>query len=188
MAFARYNNGMHIGVLIGSLRKESYNRKVFHALQTLAPRNVTLTDIPLDTLPLYNEDTEDPLPQAVQEFKQALAEKDAILFVSPEYNRSVPGVLKNAIDWSTRGEGGYVLDTKPGAVIGATTGRLGTAPMQAHLHNVMLHVGMRVIGQPEVYVGNVAEQFNDEGVLTSEKTRAVLQKFIDTFVSEARMR
>lgn len=175
---------MQIGVLVGSLRNDSYNRKVYNALVDLVPDGVVLTEIPIGDLPLFNEDSENPLPQEVVTFKQAITDADAILFISPEYNRSIPGALKNAIDWSTRGEGGYVLDKKPGAVIGATTGRLGTAAMQAHMKHVMLHVGMYVIGQPEVFVSRAQDVFTESGALADEKTKEVLQKFIDTFVTE----
>jgi chromate reductase, NAD(P)H dehydrogenase (quinone) len=174
---------MHIGVMVGSLRKESYNRKIYNALTLLAPAEAMFTEIPIGNLPLFNEDIEKPLPAEVQTFKEAISEKDAILFVSPEYNRSIPGVLKNAIDWSTRG-GSYALDKKPGAVIGATSGRLGTVAMQAHMHNVMLHVGMRVIGQPEVYIAHAGKLFAEDGTLTDTKTKEILTQFIDRFISQ----
>jgi chromate reductase, NAD(P)H dehydrogenase (quinone) len=174
---------MKVGVIIGSLRKDSYNRKVFEHLKTIAPHGAVLAEIHIATLPLYNEDNEDPLPDAVVAFKSAIEASDAILFISPEYNRSIPGVLKNAIDWGTRGRGSS-FDKKIGAVIGATTGRLGTVSMQAHLKNVLLHIGMRVMAQPEVYIMHASQLFDDTGTLVDERTQKALEEFMRTLWDE----
>lgn len=164
---------MTIGCLIGSLRQDSYNRKVFNALVELAPSDVTISEIPIADLPLFNEDSENPLPEEVAALKKSIEESDAILFISPEYNRSIPGGLKNAIDWATRGEGSS-FSGKVGAVIGATPGRLGTVSMQMHLKAVMVYLGMRVVGQPEAYFGGAEQLFDASGKLSDENIRSLL--------------
>ena len=172
---------MVIGCLIGSLRKDSLNRKLFTAFSKHIPEDSSLKEIAIDALPLFNADSEDPLPSEVVTLKKEIESADAILFVSPEYNRSIPGGLKNAIDWATRGENNS-FEGKVGAVIGATPGRLGTAPMQMHLKGVMVYLGMKVVGQPEVYVGGANKVFDESGILTDEKIDTLLKKFTDTFI------
>lgn len=172
---------MVIACLIGSLRKDSYNRKVFNVLNKLAPSNVEFSEVSIAGLPVFNADAEDPLPQEVVALKEGIEKADAVLFISPEYNRSIPGGLKNAIDWATRGEGNS-FKGKVGGVVGATPGRLGTAPMQMHLKGVMVYLGMRVVGQPEVYLGSADTLFDESGALSDEKAKVVLKKFIDTVI------
>lgn len=169
---------MKIGCMIGSLREDSYNRKVYTALVELAPEGVDFSEINITGLPVFNADEEDPLPEEVVALKKDIEAVDAIVFVSPEYNRSIPGGLKNAIDWATRGEGNS-FNEKVGAVIGATPGRLNTVSMQMHLKAVMVYLGMHVVGQPEVYIGSVDALFDEAGTLTDEKVRSLLEELIN---------
>ncbi|OZG50380.1 NADPH-dependent FMN reductase [Bombiscardovia coagulans] len=139
-----------IAVFVGSLRKESFNKKLAQGIERQLPEGVKFEYADLD-LPLYNQDNEDVLPAKVQALKQLVERADGVLFVTPEYNRGYPGVLKNAIDWASRPWGQSSFAGKPAAIVGASSGGLGTSQAQAALRNVALFLDMKLMGQPEVY-------------------------------------
>lgn len=170
-----------IAVLVGSLRKESWNRKIANALITLAPDSLALEMISIGDLPLYNEDLEIAPPSQWINFRKLLASFDAVLFVTPEYNRSVPAVLKNAIDVGSRPYGKSCWDGKPGAVVSVSTGNIGAFGANHHLRQSMVFLNVPVMPQPEAYIGGATSLFDDKGKLISESTKTFLLKFIDTF-------
>lgn len=171
---------MRIAALVGSLRKESWNRAVFNTVVELVPEGLEIQEAPINDLPLFNADNENPFPDAVQKFKQQLDTADGILIITPEYNRSVPGVLKNAIDWASRPDGGSSWKGKPVAVMGATNGRLGTAPAQMHLKGVLVYLETKPMGQPEMYLSGVKSLIGDMRI-TDEDTRKRIEKFLAAF-------
>lgn len=170
-----------VAVFVGSLRKESFNKSLAVGLQELAKDNLTLNIVPLDDVPMYNQDLENDMPEPVLRIKQAVAEADGVLFVTPEYNRSIPPVLKNALDWCSRPPGKSVWAGKPAALAGTSPGVIGTAVAQSHLRSVMTILGMRVMGQPEVYVMWCEDYFDARGCVHDEKNRAFLNSFLAKF-------
>lgn len=162
---------MNVGIICGSINSDSLNKKLAHALIEQAPPEVTTSIIEIDHLPLYNKDLDRSLPESVQAFKEAVRAADAILFVTPEHNRSVSAALKNAIDWGSRPNSDTVWDKKPGVTTGATTGSIGTAVGQYHLKQIMMHIGMRILSNPEFHLGHAPEKFDAEGNLTDDGTR-----------------
>ncbi|SPE60203.1 conserved hypothetical protein [Verrucomicrobia bacterium] len=157
--------------IAGSLRRESYNRAALRAAKQLVPEGVTLDIFELDGIPAFNQDEEKTTPAKVVELKQRIRAADALLIVTPEYNCSVPGVLKNAIDWATRPYGDSAWSGKPVAIMGASPGMLGTARAQYHLRQIFVGLNVFPINQPEVMIGNAAEKFDAEGKLTDEPTK-----------------
>src|SRR5687767_4195899 len=141
-----------VGYLVGSLSQRSINRKLAEALIRLAPRELEFTEIPIVDLPLYNYDLDGSFPAAATAFKEKIASVDAVLFVTPEYNRSIPGALKNAIDWASRPYGQNAFDHIPAAVIGASMGQIGTALAQQSLRGVLSFCNARQMTAPEAYV------------------------------------
>lgn len=175
---------MKIVCIIGSLRDLSYNRAVFNTLKDVAPDGVQFVEAPIGDLPLFNTDKEADLPKAVQEFKQAFEGADGILIISPEYNRSLPGVLKNAIDWGSRPNDGGVFKGVPAASMGATPGRLGTAPSQMHLKGILAYLGTKQMGRPEFYLDHVDQKVSEDGAtITDEKTREYMKEYLETFIN-----
>ncbi len=173
---------MHtIAVFVGSLRKESFNRKLALALAGLGKDTFRFTIVPLDDVPMYNQDLEDALPEPVVRMKQAVEAADGLLLVTPEYNRSIPPVLKNALDWCSRPSGKGVLSGKPVAIAGTSPGKVGTAAVQSHLRSVLAMLGMVVMGQPEVYIVWDSGYCDAENRVTDEKNRAFLLHFLETF-------
>ncbi|HLH88243.1 MAG TPA: NAD(P)H-dependent oxidoreductase [Xanthobacteraceae bacterium] len=172
-----------VAVLVGSLRKDSFNRKVANALSALAPASLKLQIIEIGALPLYNQDDDVPgkVPPAWQAFRDQLKAADAVLFVTPEYNRSVPGVLKNAIDVGSRPYGQSSWDGKPGAVISVSPGAIGAYGANHHLRQSMVFLNVPMMQQPEAYVGGAATLFDDKGNLSNAGTREFLAKFINAF-------
>jgi len=161
--------------IAGSLRRESFNKAVLRAAQKLVPQGATLESIELDGIPLFNQDDEKSPPAKVVELKRRIREADAILIVTPEYNYSVPGVLKNAIDWASRAPE-QPFDGKPVAIMGASPGMLGTARAQYHLRQCFLRqcfvfLNGLVLNRPEVMIANAAQRFDEQGRLTDAKTR-----------------
>src|SRR5688572_8251471 len=146
----------------GSLRRESYNRAALRAAIELVPEGATIETFELDGIPGFNQDEEQNPPAKVVELKRRIREADGILFVTPEYNYSVPGVLKNAIDWASRPYGDSAWDGKPAAIMGASIGAIGTARAQYHLRQIMVFLNMFAINQPEVMIGNASERFDAE--------------------------
>jgi chromate reductase len=169
-----------IAVIVGSLRKASFNRQLAHALIKLAPAQVQFKEVAIGELPLYNQDADGHEVAVVQQFRDAIRSADAVLFVTPEYNRSMPGVLKNALDQGSRPYGHSVWDGKPAAVIGMSVGAIGTALAQQHLRNVLAYLNMPTLGQPEMFLQAKEGFFNADGSV-GEQSRAFLQKFVELF-------
>ena len=177
------NSTYAVAVLVGSLRKASITRRVAHALAELAPPELNLQMVEMDDLQLYNQDFDDENrpPAEWQRFRQALAATDGVLFVTPEYNRSVPGVLKNAIDVGSRPYGHSVWNGKPAAVVSVSPGMLGAFGANHHLRQSLVFLNMPTLQQPEAYVSNAAALFDQQGNLTNEKTRDFLRGFMAAF-------
>lgn len=173
---------MHkVAVLVGSLRRESINRRLATALAKLGRSRFEFRFVELGDLPMYNEDLLEDLPSPVTRMKDEIAASDAVLLVTPEYNRSIPAVLKNAIDWGTRPRGQNSWAGKPGSIIGASPGNIGTAAAQAHLRSVMVILGMDLMGQPEVYVTFKPGLIDDQDDVTDETMRTFLIRYLDRF-------
>lgn len=170
----------------GSLRQGSYNRLALEAAKSLLPEGATLQTHALDDLPIYNQDLEKSAPEPVRRFKEAIRAADAILFVSPEYNYSIPGVLKNAIDWASRPYGEAAWTGKPAAIMGASTGAFGTVRMQPHLRLVLGAFDMPLVSQPQVTITNAAQRFDAEGRLTDEPTREKIAQLLAKLVTLTR--
>ena len=171
----------NVAVLVGSLRKESFNRKLAKALVAMAPATLKLEILEIGHLPFYNADYESDPPQAVREFKQKLESYDAVLFVTPEYNRSVPGVLKNAIDVGSRPYGKSSWSRKPAGVISASPGVIGGFGANQHLRQSLVFLDMPPLQQPEAYIGNAGKLFNEKGDIVVEETRDFMQKYLQAF-------
>ena len=171
----------NVAVLVGSLRKESFNRKMANALIGLAPPELKLALVEIRDLPLFNADHEADPPPAVRDFKAALAKVDAVLFVTPEYNRSVPGALKNAIDAASRPYSKSAWKGKPAAVISVSTGAIGGFGSNHHLRQSLVFLDMPAMPQPEAYIGNAASLFGADGTITDDKTREFVAKFLNAF-------
>jgi len=173
---------MHtIAVFVGSLRKESFNKKLATALAELGNGKLSLNIVHLDDVPMYNQDLEDNLPASVARIKKAVEEADGVLFVTPEYNRSIPPVLKNAMDWCSRPVGKNSWAGKPAALAGTSPGAVGTAAVQSHLRSVMAMLGMCVMGQPEVYIVWNPDYFDEDNRVVDEKNRSFLTLFLNKF-------
>ncbi|HEY5972824.1 MAG TPA: NAD(P)H-dependent oxidoreductase [Pseudoxanthomonas sp.] len=172
-----------VAVFVGSLRKDSYNRKLARAVEKLAPEGFEFQHIRIDDLPLYNQDFDGDYPAEGKRLKQEVEAADALLFVTPEYNRSMPGVLKNALDIGSRPWGANSFAGKPGAAIGISVGATGTSMAQQHLRNVLLYLDVVLMGQPEVYVQFKEGLIDDEGRIGNEATQKFLQGFVDKYVA-----
>ncbi|WP_269714690.1 NADPH-dependent FMN reductase [Caulobacter sp. NIBR2454] len=174
-----------VAVLVGSLRKASLSRKIAHALAALAPDNLTLKIVEIGDLPHYNQDLEEegPVPAAWTEFRQAVSAADAVLFVTPEYNRSVPGALKNAIDVGSRPYGKSAFNAKPAAVLSQSPGALAAFGANHHLRQSLVFLNMPVLQQPEAYVGASATLFDESGELVKDDTRAFFTTFMAAFAA-----
>src|ERR671917_1496819 len=170
----------------GSLRRESYNSAALRAAVGLAPEGAAIETFELDGIPLFNQDEEKNPPAKVVELKRRVREADAILFVTPEYNYSVPGVLKNAIDWASRPYGDNAWNGKPAAIMGASTGSIATARAQYHLRQMFVFLNMFPINQPEVMIGNASEWFDAEGNLTDDTTKDFIRQLLQTLVEWTR--
>jgi chromate reductase, NAD(P)H dehydrogenase (quinone) len=170
-----------VGYFVGSLSSASINRVLSKALIRLAPEDLVFTEIRIGDLPLYSQDYDADFPPEARALKQAISESDAILFVSPEYNRSIPGALKNAIDWASRPWGQNSFDNMPAAVIGASIGQIGTAMAQQSLRGVLSFCNARQMTTPEAYIQYSPEIFTDDGNVTSEPTREFLRNYMTEF-------
>jgi len=171
-----------IAVIVGSLRRESINRRLAHALAKLAkPKGLDFDLVKLDDLPLYNEDLWQSPPAAVLRLKQDIKAADAVLFVTPEYNRSIPAVVKNVLDWGSRPMAETVWPGKPGAIVGASPGAIGTAAAQAHLRSILTPLGVALVSRPEVYLSLKPEQIDGEHSIVDEKLEKLLNGFLDAF-------
>jgi chromate reductase len=171
-----------VAVLVGSLRKASINRRLAHALAKLAHPKLELTQLDLADLPMFNEDLLVPeLPAAVAKFKDAVAAADGVLFITPEYNRSAPAVIKNAIDWGSRPWGTNSWANKPGALAGMSLGNIGTALAQASLRTTLIALDVRLLGQPELYITHKEGIIAEDHSITDERLAALLTWFVDRF-------
>jgi chromate reductase len=168
--------------IAGSLRRDSYNRAALRAATELAPGGASIETFELDGIPVFNQDEEQNPPAKVVELKKRIREADAILFVTPEYNYSVPGVLKNAIDWASRPYGDSAWNGKPAAIMGASVGTIGTARAQYHLRQMMVFLNMFPVNQPEVMIGNASERFDAQGNLTDDATKEFIRQLLQNLV------
>ena len=170
-----------IAIVVGSLRKDSFNRQLAHAIIKLAPAGVHFKEVAIGDLPLYNQDADGNEVAQVKQFRDALRSVDGVLFVTPEYNRSVPGVLKNALDQGSRPYGHSVWDGKPAAVVGMSPGAIGTALAQQHLRNILAYLNMPTLGQPEMFLQYQDGFFTADGAV-AERSHAFIQKFVQQVV------
>lgn len=176
-----------VAVLVGSLRKQSFNRRLALAVAKLAPEDFEFEYPRIDTLPLYNQDFDADYPAEGRRIKQQIESADALLFVTPEYNRSIPGVLKNALDLASRPWGTNSFAGKPGAVIGGSIGATGSALAQQHLRNSLVFLNVSTMAQPEVFIHFKDEALIDiDGNISNEGTRKFLQNFVDHYVAWVR--
>jgi NAD(P)H-dependent FMN reductase len=166
--------------IVGSLRAESYNKFLMQAVKENAPQSMEIEILDV-TLPLFNADLESAFPIEATFFKEKIKAADGIIIATPEYNRSIPGVLKNAIDWASRPYGDNAFAGKPVFVMGASTGAIGTAVAQSHLKQILSYLDTRTMGQPEFYLGNAKEKFDAAGKLADEKTREYIIKGLEAF-------
>ena len=177
------NKPIRILGIAGSLRNASFNRAALRAAVELAPEGASIEIFELDGIPGFNQDEEQNPPEKVADFKRKIREADAILFVTPEYNYSVPGVLKNAIDWASRPYGDSAWNGKPAAIMGASIGGIATARAQYHLRQMMVFLNMFPINQPEVMIGKASEKFDEQVNLTDEATKDHIRKLLENLVT-----
>src|SRR5918992_1239164 len=172
--------------IAGSLRRASYNRAALRAAMELVPQDAVLDIFELDGIPGFNQDEEQQPPPKVTELKRRIREADSILIVTPEYNYSIPGVLKNAIDWASRPYGDSAWNGKPAAIMGASIGTIGTARAQYHLRQMMVFLNMFPLNQPEVMIGNASERFDPQGSLTDDATKDYVRRLLQSLVDWTR--
>lgn len=172
-----------IAVVIGSLRKESFNVRLARALEQLAPPEVKFHYVRMDDLPLYNQDDDNHPAAPVQRMKDEVKAAHGVLFVTPEYNRSMPGILKNALDHGSRPYGKSVWAGKPVGVAGISPGATGTSMAQQHLRNVLCYLDMRLLTQPELYLQMKDDLFDADGGIGNPGTRKFLQGWMDQYVA-----
>lgn len=172
-----------IAVIVGSLRKDSFNRKIALTLMELAPKSLVMEFVEIGQLPLYNQDYDEHPPKEWVAFREQIKKYDGVLFATPEYNRSVPGVLKNALDVGSRPYGQSMWDGKPAAVISVSVGAIGGFGANRHLCQTLMYLNMPTLPQPEAYMGNAGNMFDANGKVSDEKTRGFLQKFIEAYAS-----
>ena len=170
-----------IGYFVGSLATASINRTLSKALIKLAPEGLEFTEIPIKDLPLYSYDYDDDYPQVARDLKAAIESSDGILIVSPEYNRSIPGALKNAIDWASRPYGENSFARKPTGIIGASGGAIGTAVMQASMRSVLSFLDAPQLNSPEAYIHFEPEVFGDDGEVKDESTAKFLRHYMEEY-------
>lgn len=166
--------------LIGGISRDSLNKRFYNAIEELCPEGFEFETFDISKLPFFSQDLENDPPDIVTEFKDKIREADGILFITPEYNRSLPGVLKNAIDWGSRPYGMNLWDKKTAAIIGASPGNIGTFGAQHHLRQILAYLNMHVLAQPEFYF-NATAAFDENNVLVNEKTKHLLTKYFAAF-------
>ena len=172
-----------VAVLVGSLRKESYNRKMALAMAAMAPEGMKLEIVEIGQLPPYNQDDDANPPAASAAFKQRIAEADAVLFITPEYNRSLPGVLKNAIDIASRPYGKSAWSGRPAAVMSVSPGAIGGFGANHHLRQSLVFLNMPTLTQPEAYVGGAGDMFDESGGIKKPETKQFVEKFVTAFAA-----
>lgn len=170
-----------IAVIVGSLRRESYNRQLAEALAKLGPRELEFVPVRIDDLPPYDQDDDSHQAEPVRRMKTQVADAQGLLFVTPEYNRSVPGVLKNAIDQGSRPYGQSAWAGKPAGIVGISVGAIGTAVAQQHLRTILAYLDVPTLGQPEVFLQYKPGFFAPDGGIANEDTKQFLQKFMDRY-------
>lgn len=170
-----------VGYLVGSLASQSINRRLALALVKLAPPELELREIPIRDLPLYSYDYDSNYPEVAKRLKGAIADVDAVLFVTPEYNRSIPGALKNAIDWASRPYGQNAFTRKPSAVIGTSPGSIGTAVGQQHLRSILSFCNSPQMNAPEAYIQFTPDLISDDGEVSRESTAEFLKNYMAEF-------
>ncbi|MFI5212693.1 MAG: NADPH-dependent FMN reductase [Candidatus Saccharimonadales bacterium] len=168
-----------IAVFVGSLQTNSFNKKLAKNLEALAPADVTFHYIELH-LPLFNQDLEADFPAEARAMKDIVEQADGVLFVTPEYNRSIPGVLKNAIDWASRPWGANSFNGKPTGIVGASPSPVGTAVAQSDLRHIGGFLNVKLMGQPELYLASAHEHFDEQGMVV-DGSKELLKTYIDTF-------
>jgi chromate reductase len=173
---------LNVFCLVGGIARNSINRKLFNVVQELAPETVKITTFEIQKLPYFSQDLENEPPDNVIRYKDMIREADAVLFITPEYNRSFPGVLKNAVDWGSRPYGQNLWEKKPAGVLGASSGNIGTFGAQHHLRQVLAYLNMSVMGQPEFYF-NASSAFDERGRLINEKTKEFVQNYWSAFLT-----
>jgi len=166
----------------GSLRKDSYNKALLRVAIELVPKSAKLEIIDLEGIPPFNQDLENRMPEKVKEFKAKIKVADAILIATPEHNYSIPGVLKNAIDWASRPPGDNSFEGKPVAIMSASPGTLGGARAQYHLRQVLVSLNMHAINRPEVIVASADKKIDEKGKLADEKTRKKIRQLLENLV------
>jgi chromate reductase len=172
-----------IAVVVGSLRRDSYNRQLANAITKLAPPEFSFNHLRIDDLPLYNQDDDHRPAEQVKRLKREVTAAKGLLFVTPEYNRSIPGVLKNAIDHASRPYGQNAWAGKPAGVMGASIGAVGTAMAQQHLRNMLAYLDVPVLGQPEAFIHVMDGFFDGNGGIANERSRKFLQNWMDRYVA-----
>lgn len=175
---------LSIAVIVGSLRQDSFNAKLADALARLAPEDVDFHRLRIDDLPLYNQDDDASPPAPVTRLKQGIHDADGLLFVTPEYNRSIPGVLKNALDHASRPYGESAFPDKPAGIIGVSIGAIGTAAAQQHLRTILAYLDMPTLGQPEAFLK--ADDVLDEDGDVADGSRRFLQDWMDAYLDWVR--
>jgi NAD(P)H-dependent FMN reductase len=173
----------NVAVVVGSIRKDSINRKLAKALVKLAPKDLQCELVRIDDLPVFNQDHDQNPPEPVVRVKMQIAAANAFLFVTPEHNRSLPTALKNVLDWVSRPYGKNLWAGKPAGIVGASVGTVGTAVAQAHLRSVLGYLDVPTLGQPEVYIHFTQGLIDDEGNISNDGTRKFLQSFVDRYVA-----
>jgi chromate reductase len=171
-----------IAVVVGSIRKESFNKQFAEALIRLAPESFSFTHVRIDDLPLYNQDDDGDQAESVKRLKSEIQAADGVIFVTPEYNRSIPGVLKNALDHGSRPYGQNAWGGKPSGVIGVSVGAIGTALAQQHLRNILAYLDAPTLGQPEAFIQYKPELFDADGNI-SDASKGFVQKWVDAYVA-----
>ncbi len=172
-----------IAIIVGSLRMDSFNRRLARAVEKLAPAEFAFKHVQINDLPWYSQDFDAAYPAVATRLKKDIESADGLLFVTPEYNRSIPGVLKNAIDLASRPWGTNSFAGKPGAVIGTSIGSTGTAMAQQHLRNVLAYLDVPVLAQPEVFIHFKDALITDDGSIADDGTRKRVQSFVDNYVA-----
>lgn len=167
--------------LVGGISSDSLNQTYYKAITQLGLEDFEFETFDISKLPFFSKDLENDPPDVVTKFKECIREAQAVLFITPEYNRSYPAVLKNAIDWGSRPYGQNLWDKKPAAVLGASPGATGTFGAQHHLRQVLAYLNMPILGQPEIYFGFAPKAFDEKGNLKDEKTKELLQGFFSSF-------
>ena len=170
-----------VGYIVGSLSKDSINRLLSKALIKVAPPGIEMLEIPIGQLPLYNRDRDNDFPPEARALKESISAADAILFVTPEYNRSIPGALKNAIDWASRPFGKNAFHRKPTGMVGASTGKIGTAIGQSHLRSIMAFCNAPLMNSIEVYIQFTPGLITEDGTVTVESTERFLRNYMTEY-------